>query len=91
MTQSFLKRQDVGYPQQSNPRDIYAVKLIEDADLDTLETWVNLYLLTLPDQTKEWIPHIVDTQLLYYGTGGNARFVMKITVYVSGTVTAVPI
>jgi hypothetical protein len=91
MASGFLKRQDVQYPQQSNPRDIYAVKMIEDADLNTLETFVNLYLLTLPDQTKDWVPHIIDTQLLHYGTGGGARFVMKITVYVSGTVNAVPI
>jgi hypothetical protein len=90
MATSYLKRQDLGYPQQANPRQVYGVKMFENADLATLETIVNAYLIALPVQTKAWIPHLVDTQLLHYGTGGGAKFVMKLTVYASGTITGVP-
>jgi hypothetical protein len=91
MAESYGKRNDVSFLQQSNPRAIYAVKMIEDADLDTLEIATNVYLLSLPNAAQQWIPHLVDTQLLHYGTGGNAKFVMKITVYASGTINAPPL
>jgi len=91
MSNSFLRRQDVGYPQQPNPDDIYAVKIIEAASPAELQTAVNIYLFNLPEQAPLWIPHVVDTQMLIYGTGGNTTFVMKITLYISGTVTVIPV
>jgi hypothetical protein len=54
---------------------------------------VNAYLIALPITTKLWIPHLVDTQLLTYVTTGGqpvTMFVMKLTLYASGTITGVP-
>jgi hypothetical protein len=91
MSESYLRRNDVGYPKQPNPRYIYGVKIFENVDLAALQTEVNLYLLDIPDTTDLWAPHVVDTQLMTYtsiiGTP-TITFVMKITFYLTGTISA---
>jgi hypothetical protein len=94
MTAGFLKRQDVAYPQQSNPRALYAAKLLEAPTLPELETAVNQYLFGLPSQTPRWNPHVISSQLLHYelssGPQPRERFVMNITVYAVGTIAEPP-
>ena len=90
MAESYLRRNDVGYPQRPNPRGIYAVKHLENADPEVLEELVNLYLLALPNATNAWSPHIVDIKFYYTGSGGNARHHCWIEIFAAGTVTAPP-
>lgn len=93
MAQSYLKRNDVSFPQQPNPRGIYAVKLFEDEDLDALETLVNLYLLALPEATGSWSPHLVSLEYDNYTTVPpmpTLFHVCTITLYAAGTITAPP-
>jgi hypothetical protein len=90
MSFKYLKRLEIGYPTQANPRYVYAVKMIEADDTDLLQAAVNTFLYNLPDLTNEWSPHLIDTQLLTYGTGVNTVFVMKITLYISGTTLTDP-
>lgn len=90
MAESYLRRNDVGYPQRSNPRGIYAVKHIENNDPDVLQDLVNVYLLSLPEATAQWSPHIVDINFYHTGTGGGALHHAWITVFAAGTITAPP-
>jgi hypothetical protein len=92
MTQSYLLRNDVGYPAQSDPRGIYAIKVFENLDLILLQDEVNLYLLELPAKTKRWAPHVVSIQYSNYNsTGPIALFhVCVVGLYASGTIVAPP-
>ncbi len=93
MPNSYLKRHDVGYPKQPNPRGIYGIKLFEDSSLQAVEDTVNQYLLGLPAQKAGWSPHLIDTEIMYYKASGpnpRARFVIKLTIYASGTITESP-
>ena len=90
MPNSYLKRHDVGYPQRPNPRGVYGIKLFEDTSLQAVEDAVNEYLLALPSQKAGWSPHLIDTEIMYYKASGPdpcARFVIKLTIYASGTIT----
>jgi len=91
VAESFLRRNDVGYPQQANPRAIYAVKHFQDADPEVLQDIVNTYLLNLPALALQWVPHVVDVKFYYTGTGGNARHHCWIELYATGTIDAPPI
>jgi hypothetical protein len=91
MASKYLKRIEVAYPQQPNPRYMYAVQIIEAPDIETLQALTNEFLFTLPDTTPIWAPHLIDTQMLQYGTGAGLVFVMKITLYISGTQLTPPI
>jgi hypothetical protein len=91
MASKWLKRLEIGYPTQPNPRYMYAVQLIEAPDIDTLQALTNEFLFSLPDSTPVWSPHLIDTQMVTYGTGVNTVFVMKITLYISGTQLTPPI
>jgi hypothetical protein len=91
MAEKYLKRLEIGYPQQPNPRYMYSVKLFEQDSLALLQADVNEFLFTLPDTTPIWSPHLIDTQLLTYGTGVNTVFAMKITLYISGTQLTPPV
>ena len=97
MPNSYLKRHDVGYPQRPNPRGVYGIKLFEDTSLQAVEDAVNEYLLALPSQKAGWSPHLIDTEIMYYKASGpsprpagpdpRTRFVIKLTIYASGTIT----
>ncbi len=92
MAESFLKRQDVGYPQIPNGRGIYAVKIIENADLDDLQVAVNTYLLALPATTNSWHPHVVSIQYDNFTTlqPPEVFHVCVITIFAVGTITSPP-
>jgi hypothetical protein len=90
MPGSYLRRNDVGYPQRPNARGIYGVKHFEDADPDTLQDVVNVYLLELPTANPRWSPHILDVQFTYTGAGGNARHHAWITIFAAGTIATPP-
>ena len=90
MAESYLRRTDVTYTAQANPRGIYAVKHFEDADPDTLQDLVNVYLLALPEAAAQWKPHVVDLHFYYTGSGGNARHHCWIEIFAAGTITAPP-
>ncbi len=90
MAESFLKRTDVTYPARPNARGIYAVKHLEDNDPDTLQTLVNAYLLSLPEATASWSPHVPDIQFYHTGNGGGARHHAWVTIFAVGTVTVSP-
>ena len=90
MAESYLRRNDVGYPQRANPRGIYAVKHLSNNDPDTLQDLVNVYLLSLPEATASWSPHLVSTEFYHTGAGGNALHHCWLTVFAAGTITAPP-
>ena len=90
MASGYLRRNDVGYPQQPNPRGIYAVQYFEDADPEALKDLVNAYLFELPEATGRWVPHLISTEFGYYGTGGTARHTCWLTVFAAGTITSPP-
>lgn len=91
MAESYLRRQDVGYPQQSNPRALYGVKHFSDGDPDVLEELVNEYLLALPALAKKWVPHILEMNFYHTGTGGNALHHCWVEIYATGSIDAPPI
>ena len=90
MSEGFLRRQDVGYPRLANPRAIYAVRYFENTDPLQLADIVNIYLLQLPTETAQWVPHLVSTEFGYKGTGGNAVHYCWLTIYAAGTINASP-
>ena len=93
MAQGYLRRNDVGYPQQPNPRGIYATKYFEDEDPVVLQDAVNAYLLNLPEATTSWSPHLIDTQFDHYITTSGMPAVVHtcwLTLFAAGTVTATP-
>ena len=93
MAQGYLRRNDVGYTSRPNPRGIYAIKMFENEDLDTLETLVNLYLLTLPEATETWTPHIVSVEYDNYTSIVPMPIVFHvctILIFASGTITVSP-
>ena len=90
MTEGFLRRQDVGYPRQPNPRAIYAVRYFEDEDPLQLADIVNIYLLEVPTETPKWVPHLISTEFGYKGTGNNAKHYCWLTLYAAGTITTSP-
>lgn len=93
MAATFLKRHDVGYPRQANPRGIYAVKMFQEEVLQDLEDVVNTYLLDLPEDTGRWVPHIVSVQYFSHITPQMATLmhICTITIYATGTITTPPI
>jgi hypothetical protein len=94
MANKWLKRLEIGYPQQPNPRYMYSVKLFEQTSLALLQADVNEFLFTLPDTTQIWSPHLIDTQLLTYTSVVGPPvtiFVMKVTLYISGTQLTPPV
>ncbi len=86
---AFLKRQDVAYPTQANPRRLYGVKLFKDKDLDDLQDEVNAYLLNLPDVAKQngWLVHVVETEMLLE----KKNFVFKLLLYGTGNLDTNPV
>lgn len=90
MTQGFLRRTDVGYPPQPNPRALYGVKHLENIDPDVLENEINAYILSLPEITDRWVPHLVETQYYVTGSGVNLRHHCWLTVYATGTLSTSP-
>ena len=93
MAESYLKRLDVAYPQLANPRGIYAVRILENDDLDVLQDIVNLYLLALPSSTTDWHPDIISVEYDNYTTVPPMPTVMHvctILIFAVGTITAPP-
>lgn len=93
MAESYHRRQDIGYKQQSNPRLIYATKYLEDADPDVLQDLINVYLLALPEAAAAWQPHLVSTAFNTYSAPGPPPGVVHycwITIAATGTITAAP-
>lgn len=94
MAQSYLRRNDVGYPQQPNPVGAYFIKLFEGDDLTVLQDDVNQWLLELPKDTQAWSPHLVETEMFFYekasGPQPREKFVIKLTLFLTGRITAVP-
>lgn len=94
MAQSYLRLNTVGYPQQANPRGVYAVKIIDNEVLADLQSAVNEFLFGLPSSTNKWTPHIISVEYDNYITVGAMPVVMHvctITIYVTGTVATLPI
>lgn len=93
MTESYLRRLDVGYPKSPNPRGIYAVRYFEDEDPVDLQDAVNQYLLELPVATQSWAPHLVSTEFDHYlTTAGMPKIIHTcwVTLFATGTITATP-
>ena len=94
MAVGYLKRLDVGYPTRSNPRGIYAVKMLEHEDLAVLEGLVNIYLLKLPGASGGWTPHIASIEYDNYTTPPpmpTLHHVCTVTIFAAGTIDAPPI
>ena len=92
MAESYLKRHDVGYPRQPNPRGIYAVKYFENEDPVALSDIINVYLLALPEATASWVPHLVSTEFGHYVDTAPPKIIHTawITLFATGTITVSP-
>lgn len=88
MPRSFLKRQDVQYPQQAVDKDNYGIKIIEADNLTDLQSAVNLYLFALPELGgSKWYPHLVSLEYDHYASVSgppSINHVCVITLYISG-------
>jgi hypothetical protein len=95
VTASYLRRNDVGYPQQAGQRGIYGVRYFEAEDPQDLRLAVNNYLAALPKSTNQWVPHLVSTEFIVIPAEGPPqstpeRHCCWLTIFAAGSIAQAP-